>query len=72
MGFLDEPSYAISTAIILLATALALPYINITFPIELHLGEDLPTIVTTIMRIGVIALAIAVGSKPLSDNNGGI
>lgn len=68
MGYLDDASTAIAIAIMLLALALAVPYINITFPIEVHLGQDLPTLVTTILRLSIIALAISIGTKPLAKN----
>lgn len=71
MGFLDDTAIAISVSIMLFGLALALPYIEITFPIELMIEEDLPGLVVTILRLSIISLAVAVGSKPLTKEGNG-
>lgn len=72
MAYLDDTAIALSISLILFAVALSLPSINITFPFELHFGADLPGGVLTVFRLGIIGLAVAIGSKPLSQSNGGV
>jgi len=69
MSWLDDPAITISVAIILFGIALGLPYIDLGI-FGIDFGE-FPTGVITILRLGIIALAIAIGLKPLSDDSKG-
>lgn len=69
MSWLKDPATAIGISIILLGIALGLPNITISFPLEMTLGEDLPSSVITTMRIGIIIIAIAIGLNPLEKED---
>lgn len=67
-SFLDDPGIALSITIILFGLALALPSISFG-----DFGFDFaqfPSSAITIIRIGIIGLAITIGLKPL-DKEGG-
>lgn len=64
-SFLDDPAVAVSISIILFGIALGLPSISFG-----KFGWDFGTFPTTtisVMRLGIISLAIAIGLKPLGD-----
>lgn len=66
MKYLDEPGFAVSIAIFIFGLALALPNISLGY-----FGFDFstfPTSAITIMRLGLIALAVTIGTRPLESD----
>lgn len=67
---LNDSGTAISTSIILLGVALALPNISLgNFGLDF---SQFSTISITIIRLGIIALAINIGLKPLDSKGSGV
>lgn len=65
MKLLEEPGIAVSISIIIFGIALALP--NITFG---YFGFDFskfPTSAITVLRLGLITLAVTIGTQPLEN-----
>lgn len=69
MSILDDEGFAIGIAVILLGIALGLP--NLELGIFGFDFSEFPVTVLTVMRLGIIIVAITVGLKPLEnkDNN---
>lgn len=68
MGYLDDPSIAISISIILLGFALGLPNVELgIFGIDFGAFSNGTLI---ILRLGIIALALSIGIKPLENKDG--
>lgn len=66
-SLLDDPGIALSLTIVIFGLALALPYISFG-----DFGFDFgtfPTSAITIIRIGLIGLAITIGLKPLQKDD---
>jgi len=70
MSILDDEGFAIGTAVILFGMALGLPNVNLGV-----LGFDFsqfPVAVITVMRLGIIIVALSIGLKPLEKGEDGI
>lgn len=70
MSILDEEGYAIGIAVILLGIALGLP--NIELGIFGFDFSQFPVTVLTVIRIGIIIIAITIGLKPLENNDNNV
>lgn len=65
MSAFDDTGIAMSTTIILFGFALALPNIELgIFGIDF---STFPTTVNTLIRIGIIGLAVSIGLKPIEN-----
>lgn len=69
MAVFDDTGYAVATTLMLFAIAIALPDVVINWPFDLNIGQDFSTLAISLMRLGLIALAVNIGLKPLSDND---
>ena len=70
MSILDDEGYAIGIAVILFGIALGLP--NIELGIFGFDFSQFPVTVLTVMRIGIIIIAITIGLKPLENNDNNV
>lgn len=65
MSILDDTGIALSTTIIILGLALGLPNIELgIFGIDF---SQFSSTVITVIRLGLVGLAISIGLKPLED-----
>lgn len=70
MSILNDEGFALGVAVFLFGIALGLPNLELGV-----LGFDFsqfPVLVITVMRLGIIIVALSVGLKPLEKENEGI
>jgi len=64
---MKDPAFTLSISLILFGVALGLPYIELgIFGLDF---SEFPTAVITILRLGIISLAVAIGLKPLQSGD---
>lgn len=68
MSLLEDEGVAISISLFLFGIALGLP--NLTLGVFGFDFSKFPVTVITIMRIGIIGLALSIGLKPLEKKGG--
>jgi len=65
MSLLEEPGFAISISIIILGLALGLPSLSLgDFGLDF---SQMNTLVISVLRLGLISLAVVIGTRPLRD-----
>lgn len=69
MSILNDEGFAIGIAVILFGLALGLP--NLTFGMFGFDFSKFPTTVITVVRLGIIILAVSIGLKPIEDKQDG-